>query len=209
VVEIFLDMKRIILLAAGMVMALAAMAQPTGQAQSNNRNGQHQPMERPTVEQEAQMRVDQMAAELPLTQKQVKKLLAYYKKDIQYRRDNFQMGRGPRPDGGERPDNNGQSSPGMGQGRPPQGGQGMGPGSGRGPGMGQGRPPQGGQGMESGTPPSGRPEIQDVDLEELEKYNLKQDKKLRRIIGEDNFTQWRSSHPHEIPELPEINLSNN
>lgn len=176
-----------------MLITLAAMAQTAGQVQSRNRNDNQPPRTLPTVEQEAQMRVDQMAAEMPLTQKQVKKLLAYYKKDIQYRRDNFQMAGGKRPDGGKRPENNGQRGPGMGQGQPPQGNPGMGPGNGWGPGMG------------AGTPPAGRPEGQDIDLEKLEKYNLKQDKKLRKIIGDDNFNRWRAAHPHQMPELPGLN----
>ncbi|MBQ3814273.1 MAG: hypothetical protein II841_12030 [Bacteroidales bacterium] len=189
-------MRRILSLVAGMVITLAATAQTAGQVQPRNRNDNQQPRALPTVEQEAQMRVDQMAAEMPLTQKQVKKLLAYYKKDIQYRRENFPMAGGPRPDGGKRPGNNGQRGPGMGQGQPPQGNPGMGTGNGRGPGMGM------------GTPPSGRPEGQDIDLEKLERYNLKQDKKLRKIIGDDNFTRWRAAHPHQMPELPGFNGSN-
>ena len=169
-----------------MVITLAAMAQTARQAQSRNRNDNQQPRALPSVEQEAQLRVDQMASEMPLTPKQIKKLLAYYKKDIQYRRDNFQMRGGPRPDGGRRPEKNGQ----------------------RGPGMGQGQPPQGNPEMGAGTPPVGRPEGQDIDLEKLEKYNLKQDKKLRKIIGDDNFTRWRAAHPQQMPKLPGLNGSN-
>ncbi len=186
-------MKRIVLLAATMAISLAAMAQSSGQVRPDNRNDQRQPSARPSVEQEAQMRVEQMAAEFPLTQKQVKKLLKFYKKDIQYRRDNFQMHGGPRPDGGQRPGNNGQRGPEMGREQRPHGNPGMGAGNGHRP------------GMEAGTPPSRRPDNQNVDFEEIEKYNLKQDKKLRKIIGDDNFTRWRASHPNEMPQLPQLN----
>jgi len=181
-------MKRIISLAAGLAIALAAIAQP-----AKPEDGKGRPkMQQLTVEQEAQMRVDQMASEMPLTQKQVNKLLKFYKKDITYRRENFRMSGGPRPEGGRRPDNDGAPKPGMGQGRPPKDASGMGPGGGRGPGM--------------GNPPSERPKFQDVDMEQLEKYNLKQDKKLRRIIGDENFQAWRAAHPQEMPKLPDIEL---
>ena len=179
-------MRRIFLFAVSLAIAFSAAAQPSGQPPKNDGTGHPQMKQQPTIEQEAQMRVEQMCAEMPLTDKQVKKLLKFYKKDIQYRRENFQMAGGPRPEarpearpeGGQRPDMQG----------------------GRGPGMGQGRP-QGGPGMGMG-PGGGRPMGQEVDFEELEKYNQKQDKKLCKIIGEENFAKWRSSHPHEVPELP-------
>ena len=47
---------------------------------------------------------------------------------------------------------------------------------------------------------------QEVDFEKLEKYNQKQDKKLCKIIGEENFAQWRASHPHEVPGFPGFEL---
>ena len=136
-----------------------------------------------TVEQEAQLKVDQMAAELPLTDKQVKKLFKFFKSDVKYRRENF----GPRPEfDGERPHGR---PPG---GRPPQG---LGPG-----GFPGGRPPQGmGPGQ---RPPMGG----DIDPEEIEEYNQKQEKKLKKILGEDLYNQWRSTHPMEVPKLPEIEL---
>ncbi len=44
----------------------------------------------------------------------------------------------------------------------------------------------------------------EVDIEEIEKYNQRQEKKLKKILGDDLYTQWRSSHPMEAPKLPEI-----
>ncbi len=120
------------------------------------------------------------------------RLLKFYKKDITYRRENFRMSKGPRPEGGRRPDNDGAPKPAMGQGRPHKDAFGMGPGGSKGPGM--------------GNPPSERTSFQDVDMEQLEKYNLKQDKKLRRIIGDENFQAWRAAHPQEMPKLPDIEL---
>ena len=173
-------MHKTILLAAALAITLSAAAQP----------GNQTPPKHLTVEQEAQLKVDHMASELPLTDKQVKKLLKFYKSDIQYRRENFEFTGGPRPDfQGERPQG---PPPG---GRPPQG-------------MGQGGPggfPGGGPGM---GPQGGFPPQMDkgVDFEEIEKYNLKQEKKLKKILGDNLYTQWRSVHPIEKPKLPEIEI---
>lgn len=194
-------MRRIFLFAVSLAIAISAAAQPSSQPPKNDGTGRPQMKQQPSVEQEAQMRVDQMNAEIPLSDKQVKKLLKFYKKDIKYRRENFQMAGGPRPEGGQRPDGQGQRGPGMRQGRP-QGGPGMGMGPGGGPGGYRGR-----QGMRPGNPPGGDQQMrQEIDFEKLEKYNQKQDKKLCKIIGEKNFTKWRSDHPHEVPKLPELEL---
>lgn len=152
--------------------------------------------ERPTVLQEAQALTDRMAAELGLTEKQVKQVLNFYKSDIKYRRESFESG-GPRPDGGFPAPPSGDFH---GKGGFPAGGSGgMRP---------SGPPPGGGHGgMRSGNPPSGRPSFaQEIDYEALEKYNAKQDKKLRKIIGDENFEKWRAAHPQEVPQLPELEI---
>lgn len=128
------------------------------------------------------MKTDQMTAELGLNEKQIKKVFKFFKNDIQYRRENFVFG-GPRPDG---------NFP-----APPSGGR---------PG-GEGGFPGGGPGMRPGNPPSGMPAFGgEVDYEALEKYNTKQDKKLRKIIGDENFEKWRAAHPQELPKMPELEL---
>ena len=191
-------MKQIILIAA-LTITVSAAAQPgNSRPEYPGSHGDKFQSDRLSVEQEAQLKVDQMAAELPLTQKQIKKLLSFYKKDIQYRRDNFEFAGGPRPDfAGGRP-----SGPPPG-GRPPQG---AGPGGfpGGGPVGGPGGGP-GGHGM---GPQGGRPPMMGgfVDIEEIEKYNQKQEKKLKKILGEDLYIQWRSNHPLEAPKLPEIEI---
>ena len=176
-------MHKTSLIAAALAITLSAAAQQPGE--------QPMPSKQLTVEEEAQLKVDQMAAELPLTDKQVNKLLKFYKSDIQYRRENFEFAGGPRPDfQGERPQG---PPPG---GRPPQGMGGPGGFPGGFPGGGPGMGPQGGR------PPMGGP----VDIEEIEKYNLKQEKKLEKILGNELYAQWRSAHPMEKPKLPEIEL---
>ena len=81
-----------------------------------------------------------MAAEIPLTDKQIKKVYNFFKRDIKYRREHFQFS-GPRP---------------------------------------------------GGTPPPG---FSPVDPEEIERYNARQEKKLRKIIGDQNYVKWRANHP--------------
>ena len=171
-------MKRIILFAAGLAFALSAAAQP---GDSWPEPGQQQPQmkSRLTVEPAAQLRTDQMAAEIPLTDKQIKKVYNFFKRDIKYRREHFQFS-GPRP-GGPRP----EGGPGMG----PGGQRPSGPPSGMGPG---GQRPQGSPGMGPGTPPPG---FSPVDPEEIERYNARQEKKLRKIIGDQNYVKWRANHP--------------
>ncbi len=84
-----------ILIAAVLMITLSAAAQPGGQkkAYPGPPGEKFQEKELLTVEQEAQIKVDGMAKELPLTDKQVKKLVNYYKNDIRYRRDNFEFDR--------------------------------------------------------------------------------------------------------------------
>ena len=196
-------MKRISLIAAGLAVCIAVAAQPS-QREEGQQPGQHhgQKPKQLTVEQEAQFRVDEMSAALPLTEKQVKKLTKFFKKDITYRRENFQGGgRGPRPEGAP-----GQGGPRGGQGGMHRGG---GPGmGGPGGGMGQSGPrPGGGHGMHPGAQ-GGRPPMDnaEIDYEKLDKYNAKQEKKLRKILGESLYTQWRSAHPQEQPRLPDLQL---
>lgn len=176
--------------AALLCLTLSAAAQSGGEKRDfPGPPGGEKPKEM-SVAQLAQLKVDQMAAELPLTEKQVKKLYNYYKNDFEYRRNNLPGGDGPRPD--------------FAGGRPPQGGPG-------------GRPPQGmggpggfpGGGFPGGGPgmgPGGRPPFPDgeIDPEELERYNQKQEKKLKKILGEDLYAQWRAAHPQEAPKLPDL-----
>ena len=46
--------------------------------------------------------------------------------------------------------------------------------------------------MGPGTPPPG---FSPVDPEEIERYNARQEKKLRKIIGDQNYVKWRANHP--------------
>jgi len=162
------------------MITLSAAAQPGGHPKHDHPGpfGENVQPKQLTVEEEAQWKVDQMTSELQLTDKQVKKLLKFHKKDIQYRRDNFELAGGPRPGfQGERP-----QLPPQGQ-RPPQGDVRNGGFPGGGPGVG---------GPKGGFPP--QMDGKKMDFEKIEKYNLKQEKKLKKILGDELYTQWQSSH---------------
>lgn len=133
-------MKKLVLMAAAMLVALGAAAQPGHQHKAKPvKMGQHK--ER-TIDDAAQHRVDQMAAELPLTDKQVKQLQKYYKKDLKQRQKRHKAVE------------EGSHHPSIGKSR------------------------------------------------EMEKYQQKQEKKLRKILGDDLHDQWRANHPAGHRELP-------
>ena len=190
-------------MAAGLAMMLTAAAQPSGNGMPPEGQEQKAPrMKRPTVEEEARTRTDQMVAELSLTEKQEKKVYKFFVNDIEYRRENFEPVR-HRPSGNfPAPPEGG--FPGGGPGGP--GGMGGPMGGGFGPGMGPGGPGMGPGGPGMGPGGSGmRPKFE-IDYEALDAYNAKQDKKLRKIIGDENFAKWRANHPQEIPKMPEPEL---
>jgi len=159
-----------ILLAAGLAIALSAAAQSETQSRPEQNGDRMQSRQQLSVEQEAQMRVDQMQKELSLTDKQVKKLYDYYTEDIEYRRSNFPQ-QGPK----------GQAGMKKPSGKPE-------------------KPSGDRQGMRQGKP-EGRPQMgSQEDFEKMEKYNQKQEKKLKKILGDENFERWNASRPQRGPE---------
>lgn len=176
-------MKKFMIIAAGLVIALSAAAQTTDAQTARKKDHHRKPL---TIEQEAQMRVEKMTKELDLTDGQAKKLLKFYKKDIRYRREKFPAAdkpeagpeKGPR-DSAVRPQHNGK--PQGGPGPRPEGKPGVRPSpdhNGHGPGMNPGAP-------------------KEIDYEALDKYNEKQDKNLKKILGEEKYNLWTSKHPRK------------
>ena len=210
-------MKKFMIIAAGLVIALSAAAQ-TGDAQGVQKKDHHRkPL---TVEQEARMRVKKMTKELDLTDGQAKKLLKFYEKDIRYRRENFptvgkyghmgmhhegqqcdscKMHGKPeaRPEKGQRdsafhphhPQHHAKP-----QGKPgarPEGKPGVRP---DGP---RHSHDHNGHGMRPDAP-------KEIDYDALEKFNERQDNTLKKILGEEKFNLWRSKHPRKPLPLPEV-----
>lgn len=180
----------IIAMAVAGLSAVPVSAQPQPGSRPEF-NGESRPM--PDVSELAQKKADAMDRELSLSEKQYKKILKYYKSEIQKERDMMQANRpAGMPDGfsGGRPD--------FGGGMPPMGGSGFGgPGSGF-PGGGF---PGGGPAMDGGRAPVGGPGMA-VSEEEMDKFYARQDKKLKKILTEEQYSRWRSKHS-AIP-MPEM-----
>lgn len=206
--------NRILTIAAFMLLSTGIYAQaPRGERPA--------PPKMKSPEEIAQKEADMMKEEVGLTDKQYKKVYNLVKKDWQYRQDQAENrfsgmggpggmppqggmggpgGMGGGPDGGFSGGMGGfggmGGSGGMGGGMPPQGGMGGGPEGGFSGGM----PPQGGQRPEGGPGmgPGG-----DIVTEE---YLEKQDKKLKKILTEDQYNKWRAKHPAEYMELPPMEM---
>ena len=165
-------MKKVLLIAAALTIFFGASAQPEG----------HHKACAGTPEEKAKCIVDKMKADLPLTDKQVKKLNKHFVKDIKYREEHAAaqrppMGPGSGPD--FKPEEGHQHPHGVKPDEHPGHGHGHGPGFG---------PGHGGPGMGPGP----RPNPADApDFEAMAKYNKKQEKKLKKILGDDLYAQWR------------------
>jgi len=182
---------------------MAQMQQPQ-QGYGMPPQGNRMPPKMKTPEEIAQIKSDQMKAEVGLTDKQYKKVYKLIKQDQEYRQEQMsnQFGGGMPPQGGP-----GMGGPGgqggFGGGMPPQGGGNFG---------GGGMPPQGGPGGQGGPgmggpggpggPGMDGPACNQVSDEYLEK----QDKKLKKILTEEQYNKWRSKHPAEYMELPPIEI---
>lgn len=168
------------------LLAVSAIAQPAG----SRPEFKPEAFQLPSVDEAAQKKADIMNEELALSEKQYKKVLKLFKSQIQEERDIMQLSKPDgMPDGfpGGRPSGGG---PGMGGGRPPMGGPGPQGGFG-GPGMAGERPPMGGHGMR-------------MDDEEVEKMHEKYDKKLKKILSEEQYSKWRTTHPVNDMPLPKV-----
>ncbi len=137
--------------------------------------GEGMPFQRLSPEEAAEKLTAEMVEALDLTDKQVKKVTKFNKKD----QEDFQslyMSNFPRP--------------GMGGG--PMGGPGMGRPGGMPGGMPGGGPDGAGMRPEGGFP------MVTPDLSELESYWAKKEKKLRKILGDEEFGKWYALHPEQF-----------
>lgn len=154
--------------------AMQAQAQEAGPAKEQK----EQMREVLSPEKAAQRMTDRMQKELQLTDKQYKKV---YKLNLKEQKKIFsarQEGAGMRPPMGARPDMNGERPP------MPMGEGGMMPG------MGGGRPPMGGP----GAPRMGK----DV-AEEMQKAAASKEKKLKKILTEEQFAKWQKMRDEQKP----------
>ena len=139
----------------------------------------------PNPEKAAQRRTDEMDKMLDLTEKQYKKIYKLFLKEEKERVEAL-MERHP---GGM----NGQ--PPMG-GRPPRG-------EGRPP-MGGGMPPQGGgfPGMGEDADEMTPEERMKAHVEEIQKEQEKREKKIRKILTDEQYEIWQTRKPQVLPPMP-------
>lgn len=178
-------MKKVLFIAAALVIAFTAAAQPQGQGPQGPDKGQFPPkFEQRDPEQVAKEQTDRLDELVSLTPKQYKKIFKFNKKMEKQRQSELEnmMPQG-RPEGfqGGRPDFGGERPP-MGQGRP--GGMGPGGPGGMGPGGQGGRPPRG-DGQFRGP--------RNEEMEEfMEKQNEKRDKEYSKILTPEQYQRWKS-----------------
>lgn len=175
-------------------------------AQAQERGAFPGPQKMTSPAERAERKAEMMQKEVGLTDKQYKKVYKLFKKDYQYRQDLMEERMGGMPPMGERPEGMGGpgGGPGMGGPRGGMGGPGGGPGMGGGP-RGGGMPPQGEM---SGRPrPEGFPGMGPGGAEVSDEYIEKQDRKLRKILTEEQYGQWRAKHPIEHRELPPVEFN--
>jgi len=187
------EMKHMKLFVAASIMMLSIglSAQPQGDRPS--------PPKQRTPEEIAKKEAEMMRTEVNLTDKQYKKVYNLIKKDREYRQNQMQnqFGQGMPPQGG----GPGMGGPGMG------GSGGMGGGMMGGPegmgGFGGGRPPQGDMGQ-GPRPEGGHPGMGPGGDVVSEEYLEKQDQKLKKILTAEQYSKWRSKHPAEHLEMPQM-----
>ncbi len=158
--------------------------------------GFERPFENMTPEESAEKLTAEMTEVLELTAKQVKKVTKYNVKD----QETLQSLYTSSFEGFGGPMGGGSGGPG---GRPggfggPMGGGpgGFGGRPGGMPGGGPGGMP-GGQGSPGMMPEGGFPPMT-PDLSELEEYWSKKEKKLRKILGDEQFGKWYALHPEQF-----------
>lgn len=148
-------------------------------------------------EKAARRATERMRKELQLTDKQYEKI---YKLNLKEEKKRFsamsEMQTPEGMDGGQRPE--------MGGGRPPmEGGMDFGGPGGMGPGMGGG---MGGRRPQMGGAPGGRrPMMTQESAEDLQKAAAAKEKKIKKILTEEQFTKWQKMQQQEQPRRPEGN----
>lgn len=144
-----------------------------------------QKKEVPNPEKAAQRRTDEMDKMLDLTEKQYKKIYKLFLKEEKEKVEAL-MERHPEGLNGQHP--MGGRSP-RGEGRPP---------------MGLGRPPQGGgfpgMGGDDGMTPEER---RKAHAEEVQKEQEKREKKIRKILTDEQYAIWQTRKPQILPPMPE------
>lgn len=183
-IKIVCKMKKMMWIACGLALLCAPMG-ANATTRFDTPQEKVQKKEVPNPEKAAQRRTDEMDKMLDLTEKQYKKIYKLFLKEEKERVEAL-MERHP---GGM----NGQ--PPMG-GRPPRG-------EGRPP-MGGGMPPQGGgfPGMGEDADEMTPEERMKAHVEEMQKEQEKREKKIRKILTDEQYEIWQTRKPQVLPPMP-------
>ncbi len=177
-------MKKMTWIACGLVLLCAPMG-ANATTRFDTPQEKVQKKEVPNPEKAAQRRTDEMDKMLDLTEKQYKKI---YKLFLKEEKEKVEALMEHQPGG-----MNGQ--PPMG-GRPPRG-------EGRPP-MGGGMPPQGGgfPGMGGDTDDMTPEERMKAHVEEMQKEQEKREKKIRKILTDEQYEIWQTRKLQVLPPMP-------
>ena len=186
-------MRKVIIIGC---LAMSCLMGNTLYAQPHPAPHGHAPKrEIPSPEKNARMETDRMRKALDLSDKQYDKI---YKLKLKLERKRFSALTG-----------NGMMSQrppmdemrGRGGGIPPMGGSGMPPmGGGMGPGMGGDRPPMGG-----GRMPGRPPMVNQNSAESLQKAAVKTDKKIKKLLTDEQIAKWEKMKEEEKARRPKGN----
>ena len=170
-----------------MACGLALLCAPMGANATNRFDDPQEKVQKkevPNPEKAAQRRTDEMDKMLDLTEKQYKKIYKLFLKEEKEKVEAL-MERHPEGMNGQPP---------MG-GRPPMGG-------GRPP-MGGGMPPQGGgfPGMGGDTDDMTPEERMKARGEEIQKEQEKREKKIRKILTDEQYEIWQTRKPQILPPM--------
>lgn len=183
-IKIVCKMKKMTWIACGLVLLCAPMG-ANATTRFDTPQEKVQKKEVPNPEKAAQRRTDEMDKMLDLTEKQYKKI---YKLFLKEEKEKVEALMEHQPGG-----MNGQ--PPMG-GRPPRG-------EGRPP-MGGGMPPQGGgfPGMGGDTDDMTPEERMKAHVEEMQKEQEKREKKIRKILTDEQYEIWQTRKLQVLPPMP-------
>lgn len=183
-IKIVCKMKKMMWMACSLVLLCAPMG-ANATTRFDEPQEKVQQKEVPNPEKAAQRRTDEMDKMLDLTEKQYKKIYKLFLKEekekVEALMERHPEGRSGQPPMGGRPP--------RGEGRPPMGG---------------GMPPQGGgfPGMGGDTDDMTPEERMKARGEEIQKEQEKWEKKIRKILTDEQYEIWQARQPQILPPMP-------
>lgn len=178
-------MKKMMWMACGLALLCAPMSVNATTRFDDPQEKVQKKREVPNPEKAAQRRTDEMDKMVDLTEKQYKKIYKLFLKEekekVEALMEHHPEGMNGQPPMGGRPP--------RGEGRPPMGG---------------GMPPQGGgfPGMGGDTDDMTPEERMKARGEEIQKEQEKREKKIRKILTDEQYEIWKTRQPQILPPMP-------